>query len=129
MVMLTSKATAAVQQLIASSDPDIAGLRVMVKDGGCSGYQYMMNLESSPDAEDEVHSFDTIKVFIDPTSKPLLSSVTIDYVEDITGVGFKFENLNATATCGCGSSFSIDSQSQAENSDPRVTETACSRRG
>ena len=106
MLTLTDRAISAVQGIIAST-PEAAGLRVMVTGGGCSGYQYGMGLEAAPSADDEVVVLEGLQVYVDPGSAPLLHGVTIDYVEDITGAGFRFDNPKAVATCGCGSSFSV----------------------
>ncbi|MEW5791719.1 MAG: HesB/IscA family protein [Pseudomonadota bacterium] len=106
MLTLTDKAISAVQGIITSTS-GATGLRVMVSGGGCSGYQYGMGLEAAPSAEDEVIVLEGLRVYVDPASAPLLQGVTIDYVEDISGVGFRFHNPKAVATCGCGSSFSV----------------------
>ncbi|MDX1813041.1 MAG: iron-sulfur cluster assembly accessory protein, partial [Gammaproteobacteria bacterium] len=55
---------------------------------------------------DIIYENDGLKVFIDPESAPLLEGVIVDFVDNINGAGFKFENPNATASCGCGNSFS-----------------------
>jgi len=84
-----------------------AGLRVRVIPGGCSGFQYSMNVEEAADPGDEVVETDGIRVFIDPLSKRFLNGVRLDYVTSMMGSGFTFENPNATGGCGCGSSFTV----------------------
>lgn len=81
------------------------GIRVGVSDGGCSGYQYTLNIDSAPTSEDIVLQQGRVRVFVDQTSAPLLEGVVIDYVEGIMESGFKFSNPNASETCGCGQSF------------------------
>ncbi len=81
------------------------GIRVGVSDGGCSGYQYTINIDQSPAEGDIVTQQGRVRLFVDPTSAPLLDGVVIDYVEGILESGFKFSNPNATDTCGCGQSF------------------------
>lgn len=122
MLTLTEKAIDAVKGLITET-PEASGLRVMVSGGGCSGFQYGMGLESQAQADDTVISLEGLQVYVDENSAPLLTGVVIDYVEDITGVGFRFQNPNATATCGCGSSFT------AGDGSPTPDKSTCGHRG
>ena len=87
--------------------PDPAGLRLSVVGGGCSGFQYSLELDDAPREDDAVYVYDGIRVFVDPTSAPYLSGTSVDYVDGLHGAGFKFVNPNADRTCGCGSSFSV----------------------
>jgi iron-sulfur cluster assembly accessory protein len=86
---------------------DSAGLRVRVLPGGCSGYQYALDVEESPAQNDQIIESNGLKVFLDPFSMQLLEGVEIDYVSTVMGSGFTFKNPNATGGCGCGSSFSV----------------------
>lgn len=122
MLTLTEKAIDAVKALITET-PEARGLRVLVSSGGCSGFQYGMSLESQPETDDTILSLEGLQVFVDQMSAPLLTGVLIDYVEDISGVGFRFENPNATATCGCGSSFT------AGDDAPAPDKATCGHRG
>jgi iron-sulfur cluster assembly protein len=81
------------------------GIRVGVSDGGCSGYQYTLNIDNAPSDDDLIVQQGRVRVFIDQTSAPLLEGVVIDYIEGIMESGFKFSNPNASETCGCGQSF------------------------
>ena len=87
--------------------PDPAGLRLSVVGGGCSGFQYSLELDDGPREDDAVYMYDGVRVFVDPTSAPYLSGTSVDYVDGLHGAGFKFVNPNADRTCGCGSSFSV----------------------
>ena len=82
-----------------------AGLRVRVVPGGCSGFQYAMNIEEAPAATDEVVESGGLRVFVDMFSAQYLDQVQIDFVSSVMGSGFTFNNPNATGGCGCGSSF------------------------
>jgi iron-sulfur cluster assembly accessory protein len=85
---------------------DHAGLRVAVLPGGCSGFQYGLNIEDLPEEDDEVLELEGgVRVFIDPFSAQYLEGVEIDYVTSMMGQGFTFKNPVATGGCGCGSSF------------------------
>jgi len=106
MINLTESATNAVKKFIDGSEKTVAGLRISVQGGGCSGFQYGLALEEKSGDTDMVIDQNGIKVFVDPESANLLQGVTVDFVDNINGAGFKFENPNATASCGCGNSFS-----------------------
>lgn len=84
---------------------ETAGLRVRVVPGGCSGFQYAMNIEEAPAPTDEVVDAGGLRVFVDMFSAQYLDSVQIDYVSSVMGSGFTFNNPNASGGCGCGSSF------------------------
>lgn len=106
MLTLTPSALTAVERFIKGSDTPVAGLRISISGGGCSGFQYGMRLEEVK-AEDDVEvAVGGVKLLIDPFSAPMLDGVTVDFVDSLNGSGFKFENPNATASCACGSSFS-----------------------
>ncbi|MBI1423264.1 MAG: iron-sulfur cluster assembly accessory protein [Gammaproteobacteria bacterium] len=107
MLTLTDNAIQAIDRFIKGADSPIAGLRISVQGGGCSGFQYGMSLEEASDLTDTVVTFGAVKVFIDPQSAPMLQGVKVDFVDGLEGSGFKFENPNATNSCGCGNSFSV----------------------
>ena len=88
-----------------SPNPLQKGIRVSVSDGGCSGYQYALDVTSTPKEDDLIVEQGRVLVYIDKQSAPLLEGIVIDYVEGLIESGFKFSNPNATETCGCGQSF------------------------
>jgi len=81
-------------------------LRVAVEGGGCSGFQYNIDLDA-PAADDLVLEAEGEKVVIDQTSLPFLADAGIDFSEELIGARFTIENPNAASSCGCGTSFSI----------------------
>jgi iron-sulfur cluster assembly accessory protein len=83
------------------------GLRVAVRGGGCSGFEYALDFDQEQRETDFVIEHGDLKVFVDAVSARYLHGTTIDYVMGVMGSGFKFENPNATGSCGCGSSFSM----------------------
>jgi iron-sulfur cluster assembly accessory protein len=84
-----------------------SGLRVAVVGGGCSGFQYSLDLDKESRPGDMVFEVQGVRCFVDPMSSMYLLGVEIDYVEGQFGQsGFAFKNPNAKHTCGCGSSFS-----------------------
>ena len=104
---LTDRAAEEVQKFIAQEQvpAEVAGLRVSVLPGGCSGFKYSLNIEERPLDDDMVLAINNVRVFVDGFSAQYLSGVTVDYVSSMQGSGFTFSNPNATGGCGCGSSF------------------------
>ena len=85
--------------------PETAGLRVRVVPGGCSGFQYSLNIEENSREGDFILDDKGVRLFVDMFSAQYLNGVEIDYVMNVMGSGFTFKNPNATGSCGCGSSF------------------------
>ena len=105
MLALTENAVSAVRKVLETSD-EVVGLRIMVATGGCSGFRYQLGLDNNAQDGDQVLTFDDVTVYVDAESQPLLAGCEIDFVEDLTGSGFIFNNPNAQSKCGCGKSFS-----------------------
>lgn len=82
-------------------------LRVAVEGGGCSGFQYQMDLVEAAEADDLRIETDGQTVLIDPVSVPFLKGSEIAYVDELAGAQFVVRNPNAATSCGCGVSFSI----------------------
>ena len=106
-ISLTPNAIAKVKGMMAQQNPVPAGLRVGVVGGGCSGFSYSLQFDTSAGMMDKVFDMDGLKVFVDATSIMYLNGCRVDYVETLEGAGFKFENPNVKSTCGCGSSFNV----------------------
>ncbi|NJK63195.1 MAG: iron-sulfur cluster assembly accessory protein [Synechococcaceae cyanobacterium SM2_3_1] len=102
-ITLTELAELRLRTVIRSSTK--TGVRISVIDGGCSGYQYSLQLVDACKPEDLTQEQGSLQLFIDSKSFPLLEGIVVDYVEGLTQSGFKFHNPNATNTCGCGQSF------------------------
>jgi iron-sulfur cluster insertion protein len=107
MVTITSLAATKVQEFLDQNGRPEAGLRVRVVGGGCSGFQYQLALDDAASDGDQVFEQNGIKLFVDPRSHLYLDGTEIDYVDDLMGSGFKFNNPNATGSCGCGESFQV----------------------
>lgn len=84
-----------------------AGLRVSVMPGGCSGFQYEVDIDKAPEGDDEILLRHGVRIFVDPFSAQYLDGIEIDYVTSLMGSGFSFKNPQATGGCGCGSSFTV----------------------
>lgn len=106
MLNLTPSAVSAIDKFIKGNETPVAGLRIAISGGGCSGFQYGMRLEEAKSEDDVVVEIGGVTILVDPFSAPMLQGVTVDFVDSLNGSGFKFENPNATSSCACGSSFS-----------------------
>ena len=104
MLTLTPSAVDKVKAILTERGEE-GGLRIAVVGGGCSGFQYQMSLDKAANADDQVLEMDGLKIFVDTRSLLYLNGTRVDYVDGLTGSGFKFENPNSKGSCGCGESF------------------------
>ncbi len=81
------------------------GLRLSVRESGCSGYAYVMDYADEQNADDLVIGAYGIKVFVDAASLPMLRGLQLDFRREGVNELFKFDNPNAQELCGCGESF------------------------
>ncbi len=104
---VTENAATEIKKFMAGEEglPESAGLRVRVVPGGCSGFQYSLNIEEESKQGDHVTEVHGVRLFVDMFSAQYLNGVAIDFVNNMMGSGFTFTNPNATGGCGCGSSF------------------------
>jgi iron-sulfur cluster assembly protein len=102
MVTLTDKAAGKVKELMNGDAQQ--GLRVAIRGGGCSGFQYALAFDQQRD-EDQVFEYSDIRLLIDRESLPFVDGSEVDYVEGLQGAGFAVNNPNVVAACGCGQSF------------------------
>jgi len=136
-VEVTPAACREIHQIVRQQglDAEKIYLRVGVKGGGCSGFNYILDLTESKRDEDEMWTYDLeldgegqpvssdedeaggvateaattfqVRVICDPKSYLYLNGTSVDFKESIMARGFQFNNPNATNTCGCGSSFAV----------------------
>jgi len=104
MVTVSATAVAKLKNLMAQDGIEGQGLRVRVRGGGCSGYEYQLAFDT-PREGDQVVEQDGVKVVIDPKSLLFLTGSEIDFDDGLTGAGFAIKNPNAKGSCGCGQSF------------------------
>ena len=104
---VTDSSVVEIKKFMSSEEglPETAGLRVRVVPGGCSGFQYSLNIEEDSRQGDFILDEKGVKLFVDMFSGQYLNGVQIDYVTGVMGSGFTFTNPNATGSCGCGTSF------------------------
>ena len=113
MITITDKGAAKVHEFLAAQQADlgVAGLRVGVRGGGCSGFQYQLAFDEQRE-NDVVFEDHGLKLLVDSESLQFVRGSTIDYEESLQGAGFKVNNPNVVAACGCGSSFRVAEEEQ-----------------
>lgn len=106
-ITLSDKAVSKIGELLASQpDSSEQALRVAVRGGGCSGFQYALAFDKAKD-DDNVFEVDGVAVIVDKVSMQFVFGSEVDYVEGLQGAGFQVNNPNVVAACGCGSSFQV----------------------
>ena len=102
-ISVTNKAAEKIKELIEQEKKK--ALRISVQPGGCSGYEYGMELDDKSTDKDIIIEAKGIKIFVDKESIKKLNGSNVDYIDSLQGAGFKIDNPGATKTCGCGHSF------------------------
>ena len=107
LISVTPKALSKIESMLSSSE--YKAIRFSANSGGCSGFSYSLTFDTLENINklDELVELDTIKIIVDGMSIPILAGVEIDWIEDLMGSYFKFNNPNSRNSCGCGSSFSV----------------------
>jgi iron-sulfur cluster assembly accessory protein len=105
-IKVTERAARRIGEILRREPPGTM-LRVSVEGGGCSGFQYKFDMESTRAEDDLLIERDGATVLIDQISVGYLAGSEIDFVDDLIGASFRINNPQATASCGCGTSFSI----------------------
>lgn len=108
VVTVTERAAEEIRRIVEEQELDASKvhLRVGVKGGGCSGFNYILDLTEAVRDSDEIMEQHGVRVVCDPKSLLYLHGTVVDFKDEIMSRGFVFQNPNASATCGCGSSFS-----------------------
>jgi iron-sulfur cluster assembly protein len=108
MIEITPNAAAQIRRMLAKRGNGETGLRIGVKAGGCSGFEYTFGWDVAPKETDVLFEGpDGAKVFVDPRSLRVLDGTVLDYDTSLLSKGFILNNPHAKSTCGCGASFSI----------------------
>jgi iron-sulfur cluster assembly protein len=106
-ITLSDKAVEKIGELLGTQDEaEGQALRVAVRGGGCSGFQYALAFDRAKE-EDHLFEVDGVSVVVDKASMQFVFGSEVDYVEGLQGAGFQVNNPNVVAACGCGSSFQV----------------------
>jgi iron-sulfur cluster assembly protein len=106
MIAISQNAANQIHKMLAKNGLADGGLRIGIKAGGCSGYEYIFAWEKDSRPTDQVFTGpDGARIFVDPKSYTLLQGTELDYDTSLMSRGFMFTNPNAKSTCGCGLSF------------------------
>jgi iron-sulfur cluster assembly accessory protein len=105
-IKLSDTAAGKLKELLAGQPEADQALRVAVRGGGCSGFQYALALDQPKD-DDHVFENNGVSVLVDKVSMQFVFGSEVDYVEGLQGAGFQVNNPNVVAACGCGSSFQV----------------------
>lgn len=112
-ITLTETAAEKIAELIGDSpEGEEQALRVAVRGGGCSGFQYALAFDNKSE-DDHVFEHRGVSVIVDKVSMQFVFGSEVDYVEGLTGAGFQVNNPNVVAACGCGSSFQVKDDAEA----------------
>lgn len=104
---LTASAARRILKVAESEGNPALALRISVSGGGCSGFQYSFTLDADATADDVVITRDGARLLVDTVSLDYLRGSELDFVEDLSGAGFRINNPLATSSCGCGNSFAV----------------------
>ncbi len=111
-ITITDVAAEKLRELLAGGTDSDQALRVAVRGGGCSGFQYALALDARKD-DDHVYEHNGVRVLVDKVSMQFVFGSEVDYVEGLQGAGFAVNNPNVVAACGCGSSFQVKEDAPA----------------
>ena len=112
-ISLTEAAAGKIAELLSGQDgSEGQALRVAVRGGGCSGFQYALAFDRAKE-DDHVFEVGDVSVIVDKVSMQFVFGSEVDYVEGLQGAGFQVNNPNVVAACGCGSSFQVKDDSPA----------------
>lgn len=108
LISLTPKAISMAKNRLQKRGTPDAALRLGIRGGGCSGFNYVIEFSDDPPRErDRVFEFDGVRVYVDKKSLAYLAGTTLDWEQSLMKNGFKFQNPQESASCGCGHSFSV----------------------
>ena len=104
-IIITSKAAEKLIEVLKENNKEGSGLRVEIVPGGCSGFQYGLELDDKTTDLDLTIEEKGVKIIISKENLQFLKGARLDYVDSLQGAGFKISNPNVHSSCGCGQSF------------------------
>lgn len=107
IMSVTDAAAGRIREIVARREAPEAGVRVGVKNAGCAGMTYTMDLVDAPNAGDDVVTDKGVRVYVDPAATMFLVGSTMDHQTSRMSSGFIFQNPNEISACGCGESVQL----------------------
>jgi len=106
-LIITNKAAEKLIEVLKENKKEGSGLRVEIVPGGCSGFQYGLELDDSTTDLDLLFEDKGVKIIVSKENMQFLKGAKLDYVDSLQGGGFKISNPNvkSDSSCGCGQSF------------------------
>ncbi len=104
-LIITNKAAEKLKAVLKENNKEGSGLRVEIIPGGCSGFQYGLELDDNTTDLDLTFEEKGVKIIVSKENMQFLKGAKLDYVDSLQGGGFKISNPNAHSSCGCGQSF------------------------
>ena len=120
LITVSEKAATHIRALMAKKGSEVIGIRVGLKEAGCSGMKYHVEYATEQKPFEEAVTAKGVTVLIDPKAVMFLLGAEMDWQEDVFASGFVFHNPNEVARCGCGESFTL----AASDSATRQSDTA-----
>ena len=105
-VTLTERAAEHVSRSLAKRGKGV-GLRVGLRNAGCSGMSYQLEYADAIDEGDVTFESHGIQIVVDRKNLPYLEGTVVDFGREGLNSAFKFSNPNVKDQCGCGESFSV----------------------
>ncbi len=105
-ISLSDSAVRQIMKLM-QQDPQVKGLQLGVKQSGCAGFAYVLDLPRDPADDDLLFERDGAKLYVPLKAMPFIDGTTVDYVREGLNQIFKFNNPKAQHACGCGESFGV----------------------
>ncbi len=105
-ITLTDAASKQIRTQIAKRGKGL-GLRVGVKNVGCSGFAYTYEVADELRTGDQLFEGDDAKLVVDSESLAVIDGSRLDFVTEGLKQSFQFTNPNVDSTCGCGESFNL----------------------
>ena len=103
--IITNKAVEKLKEVLKENNKEGSGLRVEIVPGGCSGFEYGLELDDNTTDLDLTFEEKGVKIIVSKDNMQFLKGAKLDYVDSLQGGGFKISNANAKSSCGCGQSF------------------------
>lgn len=107
VMSITDAAAERVRSIVENSDRPVVGIRVGVRNGGCAGMSYTVDLADEIRPGDDVVQEKGVTVIVDPKAVLFLLGTVMDFRTTKLASQFVFDNPNQTSACGCGESVAL----------------------